>query len=76
MIETDPGFDRTLPLALELSMQSRLFLPHEIVSGRYASPAPRSARESLPPPTKIARSKARFEFADPRHARDAARDRD
>jgi len=36
----------------------------------------RSARESLPPPTKIARSKARLEFADPRHARDAARDRD
>ena len=33
MIETDPGFDRTLPLALELSMQSRQFPPHEIVSG-------------------------------------------
>ena len=40
MIETDPEFDRTQPLAPELSIQSRLFPPHEIVSGQGASPAP------------------------------------
>ena len=76
MIETDPGFDRTRPLAPELSMQLRLFPSHEIVSGQDASPAPRSARDLLPPLRKISRSKVRFEFADPRYARDPAGDCD